>query len=457
MSKYAVLDVETTGGSPRRDKITDIAIYIFDGENITDSFESLINPECRIPAYISGLTGITDIMVENEPKFYEIARKIIEITDDCIIVGHNVNFDYNFIKNEFKRLGYNYKRDTIDTVRLSKKLVPELKSHKLDVMASYLDLKISSRHRAAGDARATVDLFDWLRKKDIIENKGKHVESNGYRGLHTGLKLEKIKSLPESAGVYYFYDADDRIIYIGKSNNIYNRVHSHLNNEKTGRALEIKSNIADIDYEITGSELIALLLESFEIKDKNPLYNRAQRRAISHYGIYAFEDKNGYLNLDIGKTSDKDVAPVVCFNSRKAARKTLFSWVDEYVLCQKLSGLYDSAGACFGYGIGECKGACTGEEKPDDYNHRVKKLLRKYSITQNNILLIEKGRNEEELAVVQLENGRFIGFGFINHVLARSKDELFDCIKKYPDNRDIQMIIRQYVDKNKKRLKFIYY
>ncbi len=457
MIRYAVLDVETTGGSPRRDKITDIAIYVFDGETIIDSFESLVNPECRIPPYITGLTGITNEMVEDAPYFYEIAKSIIEITDDCVVVGHNVNFDYNFIKNEFKHLGYNYKRDTIDTVKLSRKLIPELSSHKLDVLTNHLNIEITARHRAAGDARATVDLFDWLRKKDMLEHRGKHVESNGFKGLHSGLSIAQIKSAPEDAGVYYFYDDKGMLLYIGKSNNIYKRIHTHLNNEKTGRAVEMKSRIADIDYEITGSELIALLRESHEIKQMKPGFNRAQRRAVSRYGLYAFEDDRGYINLYIQANDKSEYAPVVCFSSMKSARAALFRWTEDYQLCQKLCGLYESAGACFGHGIGECKGACIGEEPVYAYNKRVKKLLKRYSIIESNLLLIEKGRHEEELAVVQIERGRYLGYGYINRVLADNMEELKDCINPFPDNREVQMIIRQYIEKNGKRLKMFEY
>ncbi|MFO7878716.1 MAG: exonuclease domain-containing protein [Bacteroidota bacterium] len=457
MTRYAVLDVETTGGSPRRDKITDIAIYIYDGQRITDSFESLVNPECRIPPFITGLTGITNEMVEDAPCFYEIARKIIEITEDSVVVGHNVNFDYNFIKNEFRQLGYDYKRDTIDTVKLSRKLLPELSSHKLDILSEYLNIEITDRHRAAGDARATVDLFAWLRKKDILENRGLHVESTGFRGLHAGLRIESVKALPEETGVYYFYDDSGSLLYIGKSNNIYKRVHTHLNNENTGRAVEMKSKIADIDYEITGSELIALLKESHEIKVQKPRFNRAQRRSVSRYGLYVYSDERDYLQLRLLRTAETDETPVLCFTSMKSAKATLFRWTENFTLCQKLCGLYESAGACFGHGLGECKGACIGKEAPDEYNKRVKKLLRKYSVVESNLLLVERGRNDEELGVVQLQQGRYVGYGYINRVLAERQEEILDCIKPFPDNKDVQVIIRQYLDKYAKRLKILEY
>jgi len=219
----------------------------------------------------------------------------------------------------------------------------------------------------------------------------------------------------------------------------------------------MKSRIADIDYEITGSELVALLRESHEIKQMKPGFNRAQRRAVSRYGLYAFEDDRGYINLYIQANDKSEYAPVVCFSSMKSARAALFRWTEDYQLCQKLCGLYESAGACFGHGIGECKGACIGEEPVYAYNKRVKKLLKRYSIIESNLLLIEKGRHEEELAVVQIERGRYLGYGYINRVLADNMEELKDCINPFPDNREVQMIIRQYIEKNGKRLKMFEY
>lgn len=457
MQKYAVLDVETTGGSPKRDKITDIAIYVFDGKNILDSFESLVNPECNIPAYITALTGINNDMVDNAPYFYEIAKQIIEITEDCIVVGHNVNFDYQFIKSEFKQLGYEYKRDTICTVKLSRKLMPGMSGYKLDILTNSLNITIANRHRAAGDARATVDLFAHLLRLDQLEFNGSHVKGNQFKGTHPELDTKLVKSIPEGTGVYYFFDENDRLLYVGKSKNIYKRVHTHLNNEKTGRAVEMKSQITQIDYEVTGSELIALLKESHEIKKLNPLFNRAQRRAMSAYGLYAFEDEHGYIQMRIRKNNDTSETPVLCFTSMKTARATLFRWVEENELCQKLCGLYESAGACFSHGLGECHGACIGEEPADEYNKRVKRILKKYSIVESNMLIVDKGRDHEELSVVQVNHGKYMGYGFINRALADSKEDLIDCIRPYDDNREVRMIIRQYLEKNGKKVQLVYY
>ena len=169
---YAIIDIETTGQSAAKGKITEIAIFIHDGFEITDSFTSLINPECYIPDFITNLTGIDNEMVRNAPKFYEIARQIVEITQDKIFVAHNSSFDYRFIQEEFKRLGYDYQRKTMCTVRLGRKFLPGHKSYSLGKICDELGISINGRHRAAGDALATTKLFEMiLARKAQRENK----------------------------------------------------------------------------------------------------------------------------------------------------------------------------------------------------------------------------------------------------------------------------------------------
>jgi exonuclease, DNA polymerase III, epsilon subunit family len=162
---YAIIDIETTGQSALKGKITEIAIFIHDGREIVESFSSLVNPECYIPQFITELTGISNDMVTKAPKFYEIARKIVEITQDKIFVGHNVQFDYRFVQEEFKRLGYDYQRQTMCTVRLGRKFIPGHRSYSLGNICGELGISINGRHRAAGDAYATTKLFEIILEK----------------------------------------------------------------------------------------------------------------------------------------------------------------------------------------------------------------------------------------------------------------------------------------------------
>lgn len=163
---FSIIDIETTGTSYKFGKITEIAIYQHNGQKITDSWSTLINPEMDIPYFITRLTGIDNEMVKDAPKFYEIAKKLIEMTEGRIFMAHNVHFDYNFIKEEYRRLGYNYNRKTMCTVQLSRKLLPGHRSYSLGKLCSDLGIKINGRHRAAGDALATVKLFEILLKKN---------------------------------------------------------------------------------------------------------------------------------------------------------------------------------------------------------------------------------------------------------------------------------------------------
>ncbi|MGE0077838.1 MAG: PolC-type DNA polymerase III [Bacteroidales bacterium] len=162
---YAIVDIETSGGRAQTDRITEIAIYIHDGERIVDEFSTLINPEVYIPPFITQLTGITNEMVANAPKFYEVAKQIVLLTEGHLFVAHNAPFDYKFIQTEFKRLGYDYQRQTLCTVRMSRKIIPGMKSYSLGNLCENLGITINNRHRAAGDAYATTQLLELLLEK----------------------------------------------------------------------------------------------------------------------------------------------------------------------------------------------------------------------------------------------------------------------------------------------------
>ncbi|HDR50001.1 MAG TPA: 3'-5' exonuclease [Mariniphaga anaerophila] len=163
---FAIIDIETTGNSYHFGQITEIAIVLHNGHKVTDTFSTLVKPDMDIPLFITRLTGITNEMVKDAPRFYEIAKKVVEMTAGRTFVAHNVHFDYKFIKEEFKRLGYDYQRKTLCTVQLSRKLIPGHRSYSLGKLCAELGIEINGRHRAAGDALATAKLFELL----IIEN-----------------------------------------------------------------------------------------------------------------------------------------------------------------------------------------------------------------------------------------------------------------------------------------------
>ena len=196
---YAIIDIETTGGSARIERITEIAIYLHDGNKITEEFVSLVNPERNIPYFITNLTGITNEMVDDAPHFYEIAKKIIELTEGRTFVAHNARFDYSFIRQEYKSLGYNFKRNILDTVALSRKLLPGHKSYSLGNICNDLSISINGRHRAAGDALATVKLLEILIARDIEDNGSTSslMKNTRVSKLNPKLNITKIESIPD--------------------------------------------------------------------------------------------------------------------------------------------------------------------------------------------------------------------------------------------------------------------
>jgi len=225
---YVIIDIETTGGKFNEEGITEIAIYKYDGHEIVDQFISLVNPEKEIQPFVVNLTGINNKMLRNAPKFHEVAKRIVEITQDCILVAHNTSFDYRILRTEFRRLGYDFVRKTLCTVELSKKLIPGQKKYKLGTLVKALGIPMTDRHRASGDALATVHLFKLLLDKDtektIVNESIKELTEK-----KTPKKLAHIiEDLPSKTGVYYIHKADGTIIYIGKSKNIKKRVNQHF-------------------------------------------------------------------------------------------------------------------------------------------------------------------------------------------------------------------------------------
>lgn len=392
-------------------------------------------------------------MLKNAPKFYEVAKRIVEITEDCIIVAHNSSFDYRILKTEFKRLGFPYKRKTLCTVELSKQLIPDMESYSLGKLTRALGIPVSDRHRANGDAVATVKLFKMLLNKDLDKVIIKNAVKIEQKSKIAPNLREIIDELPSETGVYYIHNDKGDIIYIGKSNNIKKRITQHFTNSGS-KSKKIQKLVSAVTYEKTGSELAALLKESAEIKKNKPIFNRALRRTIFTHALYSFIDENGYINLKIDK-ADGSQSPITTFSTRASGKHFMFKNVDDYNLCQKLTGLYDTKSSCFKYDVKECDGACINEEPAESYNKRVNLLIEKYSYSNKNMLLIDRGRDIDEKSVFLIENGIFKGFGFfdLNHQI-NNKEILESLITPMQNNRDTQHIIQSYMRRNK-RLKII--
>jgi len=446
---YAIIDIETNGGSLRNAKVTEIAIFLHDGYNIVDSFISLVNPETGIPPFISRLTGITEEMVSDAPKFYEIAKEIVKLTDQAIFVAHSVSFDYNVIRSEFRKLGYDYKREQLCTVKLSRKLFPLQPSYSLGKLCDSLNIKINGRHRAGGDAEATVKLFELLLSLDNKKITFGTISRPQYTFDNPNISSELIESLPQEIGVYYFYNSARELIYIGKSKNIRKRAISHLLNAKTNKAIAMRNEIADIDFALTGSELVALLKESDEIKKKKPFYNSAQKRTYFQYGLFTDQQIDGYIRLELKRIREGSL-PLTAYASRKEGIDHLYYLNDQYQLCLSLTGLNKGRGTCFHYSIKKCNGACKGIELSEQYNLRVMDALSSFQYKKQNTLIIDCGRKINEKAVVQVKNGRYIGFGYTDVVTTtRSVTKLMKCVEVYDNNRDVQQIVNSFINKEK--------
>ena len=380
-------------------------------------------------------------MLRNAPKFYEVAKRIVEITEDCIIVAHNAEFDYRILKTEFNRLGFKFKRKSLCTVELSKQLIPDMESYSLGKLSRSLGIPISERHRANGDALATLKLFKLLLSKDskkqIIKST---VRVEKKSKLASNLRAI-IEELPSDTGVYYIHNSEGVIIYIGKSNNIKKRITQHFTNGNS-KSKKIQIQVASVTYERTGSELVALLKESEEIKTNRPILNRALKQNRFSQGLYSHIDSNGYINLRISQIK-KDEKPITTFTNRQSGISFMNRMVEKFNLCEKLTGLEKSESSCFRYGIKECDGACINEEDVDIYNKRAQALIDLNSYDKKDMILIDRGRYIDEKSVVLIENGTFRGIGFfdLNHQI-NNREILTSLITPMQNNRDTQHIIQ---------------
>ena len=411
---YTIIDIETTGNGIKGNKITEISIFKYDGYEVVDEFTSLVNPECEISNFITGLTGIDNHMVRNAPVISEIADKIQEFTKDSIFVAHSVNFDYNVIKEEFKNLGLSFVRKKLCTVRLSRKLIPGYKSYSLGKLCSVLDIPLVGRHRARGDAHATTLLFHKLLRtngandvfKDFLNARSQEAT------LPPALPKAVFEKLPTTPGIYYFKNDKGTIIYVGKAINIKKRVLSHFYDKST-KEINMCQATADIDYALSGSEIMALLMESDAIKLHYPEYNRAQKKNTQQYAIFSYQDRKGIMHLAYNKLKLVPNALTTLYSSADC-RTYLADICNRFNLCPKYCHLQEGVDFCSHYSIKTCNGICRSEEPITVYNLKVEKAITEMQLSAESYLIKEKGRHQEEYAFIFIENGKYTGYGFID-------------------------------------------
>lgn len=439
---FAIIDIETCGGKFEypRGRIIEISILVHDGLQVVDKFTTLINPGCYISPMYTRISGITNEMVENAPRFHQVAKKILEMTEDRIFVAHNVGFDYGFVKEEFNSLGYKFRREKLCTVKLSRKLMPGRISYSLGHLCASLNIPIEGRHRAEGDAVATAQLFDLLLRLKAAHPQYKNMGVEEIMGSRVDkIKQYILKKLPEECGVYYFLDKEGSIIYIGKSTNMYQRALSHFNT-KERKGKRMLNDLYDVSFQLTGSELVALLIESEEIKKHHPPYNRARMADKFTHTINWHRDENGIITFKITPFEEAYNA-LKSFTSYISARECLERWLDEYTLCLRYCGLTDEDAICFNHHIKKCNGICAGDEDIEEYNKRALQIVKEYTFHNQDFIIIDDGRHPEEKSLVLIENGHFSGYGFADSTgQINNPDELKCAIKKsrlYPDQDNI--------------------
>ncbi len=446
---YSIVDIETTGNGIKGNKITEIAIFNFDGQKVVDEFTSLVNPECEIPYFITGLTGIDDHMVRDAPTLLEIAPQILDMTQDTIFVAHSVNFDYNVIKEEFRTIGISFVRKKLCTVRLSRRLIPGFSSYSLGKLCSSLNIPITDRHRARGDAHATVILF---RKLLETENSGTVVSSflnarSQEATLPPSLQREVYERLPSKPGVYYFKNSKGENIYVGKAKNIKKRVLSHFYDKST-KEVQMCRETSNIDFELSGNELLALLMESAAIKHHYPLYNRAQKRNVVPCGVFSYEDRQGIMHLAFNKLSQVPRSLITFYNTTDC-RLFIEQICIAYNLCPKYCHLQENVASCSHFRVADCKGICRGKESAVAYNKRVQNAVEDLASEKQTYIIKDKGRTIDEDALVIVQEGVYSGYGFVpKSAPVNSIEDILAYITPQKDNLETTRLIQTYRVKN---------
>lgn len=443
---YAVLDIETTGGKYNEEGITEIAIYRFDGQQVIDKFISLVNPERPIENFVVKLTGISNKMLRNAPKFYQLAKRIIEITEDCILVTHNAAFDYRILQTEFRRLGYDYQRSTLCTVQLSKKLLPDAPAYNLEKLARFLAIPLVNRHRASGDALATLELFKILIDKDLDKNiTTEFVKQNSEKLPKHLLKI--LDTLPNDMGSFYMYNSQGMLLFMGRAKNIKRAVSQVFTSEKK-QSVKITKSVHKVVFELSGTQLIAQIKELQEIQQNSPLFKSKIKPVKPAVALVKEISEEGYILLKITELSSK-LKPEIVFQSQVEAQNFLQKITTEFTLCLKYVGLSQAKKSCSLHLEGNCNGACVKAEKPEVYNERVLQALKMYSLKNQTIAIVDKGRKENEKSVLLIEKGVFKGYGYIHLNYQLHHAVLKNVIVPVKNRMNIRYLVENYFIRRK--------
>ncbi|MER3499250.1 MAG: DNA polymerase III subunit epsilon [Chitinophagaceae bacterium] len=441
---YAIVDIETTGGYASANGITEISIHVFDGEKVVDKFETLINPCQPIPYYIQSMTGITNEMVSEAPLFEDVAKEVYEMLNEKVFVAHNVNFDYSFIKNHLQFYGYELNCKKLCTVRLSRKIFPGFASYSLGNLCHSLGIQMSARHRAGGDAAATVEVFHRLLKHDHQQNIVKSLQRNSKEQmLPPNVPKEDFEKLPHRPGVYYFHNQKGKVVYVGKARDIHNRVNSHFSNNSDSRQKQnFLRHVYNISFQTCATELMACILESSEIKRLWPEFNYSQKRWEDVYGIFCYEDQNGYLRLAIEKNK-KQLNAVYHFHYLVEGHAVVRKLIAEYQLCPRLCFMQHASEPC----TGDCRGACRQQEDAASYNLRVEEAITSLQ-QQPSFAIVDRGLHKDDQSFILVINGKFYGMGYVPaDVQLTDAILLKNYVQPYKENSYIRNLVHSFASR----------
>ncbi|TDS12885.1 exonuclease domain-containing protein [Sphingobacterium paludis] len=441
---FAIVDIETTGSHAGGSRITEIAILIHNGKKVLEQYHSLVNPQCAIPLAIQTLTGITPEMVDHAPVFEDIAEDVYHMLQGKIFVAHNVNFDYTFLLKELKHAGYDWQASKLCTVRLARKIFPGRPSYSLGNICKQFSIHILDRHRAMGDAEATVKLFELLLANDDQDYVGESLRKNIEHRLPTHLSIEQFNRLPESVGIYLFRDKKGKIVYVGKAINIRKRVLSHFSGSNTGlRRQQFINDICTIDFEESGTELMALLMECQLIKKHWPVHNRALKRYEPKYALIYYQDIRGYDRLAISKIN-KQTDNLRYFETVGEANLFLRKLMDTFSLSPALCRFFSPS-------------TQSREDRKVDYkelpvlaDHKAKMeaAFDHLKNAKHSFILLDSGRNEDEYSYIYYKEDALYAFGFVECIDQWSNvEDIVSYRDKCISNYYMQQIVLQYAER----------
>jgi DNA polymerase-3 subunit epsilon len=429
--KYAIIDIETTGGSFKTGRITEVAVYLHSGAKLLDEYSTLINPEVPIPPFVAKLTGISDKLVSTAPTFAEIAEELLRITAGAVFVAHNANFDYSFVKEEYRRLGMDFRMKRLCTVQLSRKTFPGLPSYSLDKLTKELGIALDGHHRATVDALATLKVFEKILEKQntphIFESYSPIPDLSGVRSPL--ITPEIIRSIPDECGVYRFFNAEDETIYVKRSDNMLTSICERLGNLELEMVRRMRADLYRIEYTETGSALLAQLIEADMVLREHPRYNHGKFSLKIEYGIY-LQDYRGVPHLVLQRK-----------RSRHEAIMYFASFYEGLELLRYRSKEWDLPVSEIPLGRKPVPAIALTSEA--DMEAGV------YDLQTGHYVIEDEGRHIDEKTLILVEHGIPVGFGYFDYTMEVTALTAADLQFFFEPRAELELVVRKFLEKKR--------